>query len=114
MGLHLDLEQIWIKNTQKQGPEVVRKYGCIINTGDNMTQAQIKKLREKNKKQFGLSSTFVANLELPKARVKEWLKVLTIDQIINERSGFSTAEKINHLIILITALERKLKKHQRL
>ena len=40
--------------------------------------------------------------------------MLTIDQIVNERSGFSTSEKINHLIILITALERKLKKHQRL
>jgi len=79
MGLHLDLEQIWIKNAQRQGPDVVRKYGCIINTGDNMSQPQIKKLREKNKKVYGLSSTFVTNLELPRARVKEWLKVLTID-----------------------------------
>ena len=74
----------------------------------------VKKLREKNKKQFGLSSNFVANLELPKARVKEWLKVLIIDQIMSERSDFSTSEKINHLAILITALERKLKKHKRL
>ncbi len=63
---------------------------------------------------YGLSSTFVSNLELPRARVKEWLKVLTIDQIMSERSGFSSAEKVDHLLILITALERKLKKHKRL
>ena len=79
MGLHLDLEQIWLKNAARQGPEVFRKNGCIVNTGDNLTQAHAKKLREKNKKLYGLSSTLVQNLRLPKARVKEWLKVLTLE-----------------------------------
>ncbi len=74
----------------------------------------VKKLREKNKKLFGLSSTFVSNLHLPKARVKEWLKVLTIDQIMSDRSNFSTGEKVHHLNILITALTRKLKKLEKL
>jgi len=46
--------------------------------------------------------------------VKEWLKVLTIEQITSDRSNFSTAERVHHLEILITALERKLKKIQRL
>lgn len=114
MGLHLDLEQIWMKNQERQGPDVLRKYGCIINTGDNMSSQMVKKLREKNKKLFGLSSTFVANLHLPKAKVKEWLKVLTIDQIMNDRSNFSTSEKVHHLSILITALTRKLSKLERL
>ena len=114
MTLHLDLEQIWKKNSEKQGPGVLRKYGCIINTADNMRPEQVKKLREKNKKQYGLSSNFVGNLHLPKARVKEWLKVLTIDQIVNEKSGFSSAERVHHLQILVTALSRKLKKLEKL
>lgn len=97
MGLHLDLEQIWLKNASKQGPDVIRKYGCIINTGDNMSKALVKKLRDQNKKRFGLSSSFVNNLELPRARVKEWLKVLNIEQIMSGRSNFSSAEKVHHL-----------------
>lgn len=114
MGLHIDLEQIWLKNQAKEGPGVLRKYGCIINTGDTLNAAQVKKLREKNKREFGLSSKFVSDLHLPKAKVREWLKVLTIDQIMNERSNFSSAEKVHHLSILIVALERKKKKLLRL
>lgn len=88
----------------------MRKYGCIINTADNMKKEVAKRLKEKNKKRFGLTADFVANLHLPKARVKEWLKVLTIDQIVSHKSGFSSAEKAHHLGILIGALKRKLVK----
>lgn len=114
MGLHLDLEAIWHRNQAKQGPGVLRKYGCLINTGDGLTQQQAKKMREKNKREFGLSSRFVADLHLPKAKVREWLKVLTIEQIMNEKSNFSAAERAHHLTILIAALERKLTKLERL
>ncbi|CDW87157.1 glycoside hydrolase family 16 [Stylonychia lemnae] len=114
MGLHLDLEQIFIKNLEKQGPGIFRKNGCIINTGDNMTKQSIAKMRKKNSKQFGLSQQFVQSLHLPKARVKEWLKVLTLEQILAAKSNFSTAEKIHYLQILQTALERKLKKIMKL
>jgi len=110
MGLHLDLEKIWLSNSQKQGPGVMRKYGCIINTEDNMKKEVLKRLKEKNKKRYGLSAHFVSNLHLPKARVKEWLKVLTIEQITSHKSGFSSAEKAHHLGILIGALKRKLVK----
>ena len=48
-----------MRNAMKQGPEVFRKNGCLINTGDNLSQALAKKLREQNKKKFGLSTTFV-------------------------------------------------------
>lgn len=75
-----------------------------------MSKALVKKLREQNKKKFGLSSTFVNNLELPRARVKEWLKVLNIEQIMGGRSNFSSAEKVHHLQILVTALDRKQRK----
>ena len=62
-----------------------------------MSKALVKKLRDQNKKRFGLSSSFVNNLELPRARVKEWLKVLNIEQIMSGRSNFSSAEKVHHL-----------------
>lgn len=34
-GLHLDLEQIFLKNKAIEGPGILRKYGFLINTGDN-------------------------------------------------------------------------------
>lgn len=114
MGLHIDLEAVWHRNQAKQGPGIIRKYGCLINTGDTLTAQQIKKLREKNKREFGLSSKFVAELTLPKAKVREWLKVLTIDQIISEKNNFSSGEQCHHLTILISALEKKLAKLERL
>ncbi len=33
MGIHLDAQEVWQHNNQKQGPEYVRKNGCLINTG---------------------------------------------------------------------------------
>ena len=112
MGLHLDLERIFLKNAQLQG--AFRKNGCIINTGDNQTKQQIAKLRQKNQKLFGLSQRFVASLHLPKAKVREWLKVLTLEQILAPKSNFSSAEKVHHLEILKKALTRKLAKIIRL
>jgi hypothetical protein len=57
----------------------VRKFGCIINSGDNMKKKDLAKLKRKNTKLYGLSTQFVMNLNLPKAKTKEWLKVLTFD-----------------------------------
>jgi len=48
MGLHLDLEAIYLDNRAKQ--EVTRKGGLIINTGDNPTKAEIYRKREAHKK----------------------------------------------------------------
>ena len=47
MGLHLDLESIYLDNRAKQN--VTRKAGLIINSGDNPTKAEIHRKREANK-----------------------------------------------------------------
>ena len=71
-------------------------------------------MKEKNKRKYGLSSRFVIDLNLPKARTKEWLKVLTIHQIMKVKSNFSVIEKIHYMRILQNALEKKLRTHERL
>ena len=78
--------------------------------GDNPTKAQVDRKREINKKAYGLTSTEVGSLKLPKAQTREWLKVLTFDQIMRQANNFSTIEKIHHFRILEEALERKLNK----
>jgi hypothetical protein len=114
MGLHIDLEMIFVDNKKKEGPGIMRKAGFLINTGDNAKKADVKKLREKNKKMYGLSHKFVSHLSLPRAKTKEWLKVLTINQILKVKSNFSTSEKIHFLVILRKALEKKLVTLERL
>jgi len=37
MGLHLDLEQIYCDNRTREGPNITRKGGLIVNAGDNPT-----------------------------------------------------------------------------
>ena len=88
----------------------MRKAGILINMGDNPTKAAIERKRAANLKEFGLPLSFVNNLRLPKAQTKEWLKVLTYEQIMRPASNFSVIEKIHHLRILEEALERKLNK----
>jgi hypothetical protein len=57
MGLHLDLESIYLDNRAKQ--DCCRKGGLIINTGDNPTKQEIHRKRELNKQKYGLSADFV-------------------------------------------------------
>lgn len=49
-------------------------------------------------------------MQLPKTQTKEWLKVLTLEQILRNSSNFSVSEKLVHLNVLKEALERKLQK----
>jgi len=81
-----------------------------VNCGDNPTQREVFEKRELNKTKYGLSTSVVANLQLPKTQTKEWLKVLTLEQILRNSSNFSVSEKIVHLNVLKEALERKLQK----
>ena len=110
MGLHLDLEQIYCDNRTREGPTITRKGGLIVNCGDNPTQREVFEKRELNKAKYGLSTNVVASLQLPKTQTKEWLKVLTLEQILRNSSNFSVSEKIVHLNVLKEALERKLQK----
>ena len=48
MGLHVDLERIYIDNMAKSGPDVSRKGGLLINMGDNPTKAVVERKRKAN------------------------------------------------------------------
>jgi hypothetical protein len=50
-----------------------------VNSGDNARKADVLKLKSRNTKKYGLSMKFVTDLTLPKAKTKEWLKVLTLN-----------------------------------
>lgn len=61
-GLHIDSEQIYAANKDKEGK---RKNGCLINTGDNPTKAEVNRKREKNKKLYGLSQKEIDSITIP-------------------------------------------------
>ena len=61
MGLHIDIESVFIDNISIQGVE--RKNNCIINTGDNPTRAERLTKIEDNRKKYGLSKDYVRSIK---------------------------------------------------
>ena len=99
MGLHIDLESVYIRNLERR-KEVGNgrweiKYGLLINSGDNYSKKDVEKWKLENIKKYGLGAEYYMNLKPPKAKTKEWLKVLTIDQIMRDKTRFSVSQKIH-------------------
>ena len=112
VGLHIDLESVFLKNMELRNDKNGRaqvKNGLLVNMGDNYTRAEIEKKRRENIRRFGLSCDYYMSLNPPKAKTKEWLKVLTIDQILRDKTRFSVSQKIHQLEILKIALKKKLR-----
>ena len=56
-----------------------------------------------------MSIDYYQNLRPPKVKTREWLKVLTLDQILSDRTRFSVCQKIHQLHIMKKAILRKMK-----
>ena len=115
VGLHIDMEAVYIRN-QKYIKDIKNyegrlslKGGLLVNSGDNLTKKEIEIKKKENIKLFGLSCDYFVNLKPPKAKTKEWLKVLTLEQIMNDKTRFSTSQKIHQLEILRIGIRKKLK-----
>ena len=73
-----------------------------------MTQLEKEKRLVANKKKYGLDAAFVRALKLPKTTSVKRKPVLTMEQILSEKSNFTVVEKLSHLEALKRALELKL------
>ena len=85
VGLHINLEAVYFRN-QKYVKDIKNyegkyslKGGLLVNSGDNLTKKEIEIKKKENIKMFGLSCEYYVNLKPPKAKTKEWLKVLTLE-----------------------------------
>ena len=114
MGLHIDLEKVYERNFKRKQDwekgkgDFLFKYGLMINSGDNPTKKVIENKKRENIRLFGLDFDYYSKLQPPKAKTKDWLKVLTVDQIMRDKNRFSVSQKIHQLKILKRALKKKL------
>jgi hypothetical protein len=46
----------------------------------------------------------VNDIQLPRKKAREWMKVLTLDQILDDKNRFCIPEQVNHMFILEEAL----------
>eukprot|EP01114_Cavostelium_apophysatum_P013695 TRINITY_DN3376_c0_g1_i2.p1 TRINITY_DN3376_c0_g1~~TRINITY_DN3376_c0_g1_i2.p1 ORF type:complete len:321 (+),score=67.40 TRINITY_DN3376_c0_g1_i2:110-964(+) len=99
MGIHLDPEMLWTENNAKQGPDIVRKNGCIVNTGNNPTVEQRRKNIEENKKKFGLSKEEIDAIEMPTVT----LVPQDAELVLNEKKS-----KLRNLRQLLIIMESRL------
>lgn len=86
----------------------MRKYNCIINMGDKLTSEHKKILIAENKEKYGLSVDEINSIVVDKALPDACSRVVTIDQIMGNRSKLSTIEKIIKLKKLEDAIIRKI------
>ena len=112
MGLHIDLEAVFMRNLERRKDKSGKwalKAGLLINVGDNYTKKDIERAKAENIRKYGLGADYYMNLKPPKAKTKEWLKVLTVEQILRDKTRFSASQKVHQLEILKVALKKKLK-----
>jgi len=76
MGLHLDLEALYVENMNKTG--VLRKNNFIINTNDNPTKEDKLRQIEENQQKYGLTREQVKIIKLPRWRTEGFL---TLEEI---------------------------------
>lgn len=103
MGLHIDIEKVFIDNINRTGVE--RKNNCVINTGDNPTRQERTRCIAENKDKYGLTKECVQSIRLPKTNNSQFKDTIMLEEI--ETNKFSTIEKIHHLIMLKKAVQNK-------
>ena len=102
LGLHVDIDKVYRDNKRKAGKRV---NGYLVNDGDKMTKELKLKKKEENRIQYGLSQAYIEYLKIPKACN---VKVYELDKIMNSRKKLTTSEKIEHLLHVKEALEKRL------
>lgn len=106
MGLHVNLEQIFLDNQKKTN--VLRKNNFIINTGDNLTVAKRNSLLKENKEKYGYSPSYYKNLKIPRLLSNSIGRYLTIKQIIDTKNNLTLPEQIEELTNLVNCMKKKI------
>ncbi|KAL3895305.1 MAG: hypothetical protein SGCHY_004782 [Lobulomycetales sp.] len=65
-GLHIDANKIYQANAAKQGPEILRKNGCIVNTGGKISREELRRRIKENKENYESTKEEWESIELPK------------------------------------------------
>ena len=103
LGLHVDIDRVCNDNKLKSGK---RKATFLVNEGDKLTKEERERMKEENRKKYGLSDAYINYLKLPKACN---VKVYELDKLMNSQSKLTTSEKIEHLLDIKDALVKRLK-----
>ena len=79
--------------------------GFLVNDGDKLTKEKAAILQQQNREKYGLTEAEIEAIKLPP---RTNVAVYSIDKIVNSRAKLSTIEKINHLLNMQVALNKKL------
>ena len=106
MGLHVNLEKIFLDNKKKVN--VLRKNNYIINTGDNLTTEKKNKLLQENKDKYEYPSSYYKNLKIPRLLSNSIGRHLTIKQVMDAKNNLTIQEKIEELTNLVNCMNKKI------
>eukprot|EP01028_Stygiella_incarcerata_P013615 TRINITY_DN82867_c0_g1_i1.p1 TRINITY_DN82867_c0_g1~~TRINITY_DN82867_c0_g1_i1.p1 ORF type:complete len:247 (-),score=63.56 TRINITY_DN82867_c0_g1_i1:106-738(-) len=88
-GLQLDIDKIRAMNDArvKEDPTTVMKVGVIVNTGDNLSRADVDKKMEENMVKFGLTEEQIAGIDHEKLFQVKRRKRLAMEERYREQES---------------------------
>ncbi|KRX10274.1 Homeodomain protein [Pseudocohnilembus persalinus] len=105
-GLRLHLDKVWENNKKKVG--VIRKFGCIINTGDNPNKNEKLERQRLYNQQFGLSKEEIKKLKIPYS-YKNLNQVMSLEQIQRNEKKLTNLQIIEEYQNLKNEITQRIK-----
>ena len=87
MGLHIDIEKVFLDNIKKNvyflNKVAVRKNNTIINSGDNPTKEERARRVAENRKIYGLTLEEINDIKLPIVKDILFTSLLRLEEVNN-------------------------------
>jgi hypothetical protein len=110
-GLSLDIPAIFARNANIVG---TRKNNCLINTGNKLMGDQLKALKIKNQKDFGISQDDIDALVIPELEASDMSNVLiSQDGTAPTETRLQKIQKIRRLQGYLRTFEQQREDHKR-
>jgi hypothetical protein len=104
MKVDLDAVNAW--NAKKEGPEIHRKNGCIINAGNKLEKEEVLKLQDEHIKRFGLSAEYQRHIVIPTVTGEQTRQLMVEGEDLAEGWLSFRQQKMKRLASMELALER--------
>ena len=104
MKVNLDAVNEW--NAKKVGPNIFRKNGCIINSGNKLEKKEVLQLQVEHNRRFGLSKEYIRHIVIPTVTGENTKSLMVEGDDLAEGWLSFRQQKLKRLASMEVALER--------
>lgn len=104
--MKVDLEAVNRWNASKTGPDIHRKNGCIINSGNKLEREDVRKLQVAHQQNFGLSEIYQKHIVIPTVTGENTKHLMVEGEDLAEGWLSFRQQKLKRLASMDVAVER--------